>query len=56
MKKDLAAYNTRLFAEKVMPQLRDVFAEWEDRWWPTPIERGARAALPSFQAPALAAE
>jgi len=36
MNKDLAQYNTRLFAEKVMPQLADVFAEWEDRWWPQP--------------------
>jgi alkanesulfonate monooxygenase SsuD/methylene tetrahydromethanopterin reductase-like flavin-dependent oxidoreductase (luciferase family) len=56
MSKDLAKYNTRLFAEKVMPQLRDTFAEWEDRWWPQPLERGLRAALPPFQAPALAAE
>ena len=35
MKKDLALYNTRLFAEQVAPQLRDLFAgQWEDRWWP----------------------
>src|SRR4029077_4109592 len=34
MSKDLAKYNTGLFAEKVLPQLRDVFLEWEDRWWP----------------------
>ncbi|HZU91740.1 MAG TPA: hypothetical protein VE993_20985, partial [Stellaceae bacterium] len=56
MNKDLAQYNTRLFAEKVMPQLQDVFAEWEDRWWPQPLPRGARASLPPFAAPALAAE
>jgi alkanesulfonate monooxygenase SsuD/methylene tetrahydromethanopterin reductase-like flavin-dependent oxidoreductase (luciferase family) len=56
MKKDLATYNTRLFAEKVMPQLQDVFAEWEDRWWPQPMPHGARASLPPFAAPALAAE
>src|SRR5438552_1748631 len=37
MNKDLAKYNTRLFAEQVMPQLKDVFAEWEDRWWPRPM-------------------
>ena len=37
MNKDLAKYNTRLFAEKVMPQLKDVFSEWEDRWWPQPM-------------------
>jgi hypothetical protein len=28
MGKDLAMYNTKLFAEKVMPQLTGVFSEW----------------------------
>jgi alkanesulfonate monooxygenase SsuD/methylene tetrahydromethanopterin reductase-like flavin-dependent oxidoreductase (luciferase family) len=56
MKKDLAQYNTRLFAERVMPQLGDVFAEWEDRWWPQPIDRAARAPLSPFQPAAIAAE
>jgi alkanesulfonate monooxygenase SsuD/methylene tetrahydromethanopterin reductase-like flavin-dependent oxidoreductase (luciferase family) len=56
MGKDLAKYNTQLFAEKVAPQLRDVFSEWEDRWWPRPMERSARAALTPFQPAALAAE
>jgi len=56
MGKDLAKYNTKLFAEKVMPQLTDVFAEWEDRWWPQPMARDARAALTPFQPSALAAE
>ncbi|MSO77476.1 MAG: LLM class flavin-dependent oxidoreductase [Alphaproteobacteria bacterium] len=38
MSKQLALYNTRLFAEKVMPQLRDLFDDrWEDRWWPKPM-------------------
>src|SRR5207302_1964690 len=39
MQKDLAQYNTRLFAEKVMPQLTGVFGEWEDRWWPKPMAK-----------------
>ena len=56
MGKDLAKYNTKLFAEKVMPQLTDVFAEWEDRWWPQPMRREARAPLTPFQSSALAAE
>jgi alkanesulfonate monooxygenase SsuD/methylene tetrahydromethanopterin reductase-like flavin-dependent oxidoreductase (luciferase family) len=55
MGKDLAQYNTRLFAEKVMPQLRGVFGEWEDRWWPQPMAPGERAQLPAVE-PALAAE
>jgi alkanesulfonate monooxygenase SsuD/methylene tetrahydromethanopterin reductase-like flavin-dependent oxidoreductase (luciferase family) len=56
MGKDLAAYNTRLFAEKVMPQLADVFSEWEDRWWPQPMARDARAQLMPYRQPAMAAE
>jgi alkanesulfonate monooxygenase SsuD/methylene tetrahydromethanopterin reductase-like flavin-dependent oxidoreductase (luciferase family) len=56
MGKDLAAYNTRLFAEKVMPQLTDVFSEWEDHWWPQPMARDARAPLTPFRQPAMAAE
>jgi alkanesulfonate monooxygenase SsuD/methylene tetrahydromethanopterin reductase-like flavin-dependent oxidoreductase (luciferase family) len=56
MGKDLAKYNTQLFAEKVMPQLTDVFAEWEDRWWPQPMNRESRASLTPFQPTAMAAE
>jgi alkanesulfonate monooxygenase SsuD/methylene tetrahydromethanopterin reductase-like flavin-dependent oxidoreductase (luciferase family) len=56
MQKDLAKYNTRLFAERIMPQLQDVFAEWEDRWWPQPMDRSARAPLSGFQPAAIAAE
>ncbi len=56
MNKDLAQYNTRIFSERVMPQLADVFAEWEDRWWPQPLPSGARAPLSRFQPAAIAAE
>jgi alkanesulfonate monooxygenase SsuD/methylene tetrahydromethanopterin reductase-like flavin-dependent oxidoreductase (luciferase family) len=56
MGKDLAKYNTRLFAEKVMPQLTDIFSEWEDRWWPRPMNREARAPLTPFRQAAMAAE
>jgi hypothetical protein len=56
MGKDLAKYNTRLFAEKVMPQLTDLFSEWEDRWWPQPMNREARASLTPFRQAAMAAE
>jgi alkanesulfonate monooxygenase SsuD/methylene tetrahydromethanopterin reductase-like flavin-dependent oxidoreductase (luciferase family) len=56
MIKDLSNYNTQLFAEKVMPQLKDVFSEWEDRWWPQPMARAERAAPASFQPAAFAAE
>ncbi len=56
MGKDLAAYNTKLFAEKVMPQLTDVFSEWEDRWWPQPMTQDASAVLTPFREAAIAAE
>ena len=55
MGKDLTMYNTELFAEKVMPQLRGLFGEWEDRWWPKPMAAAERAAPAAF-APKLAAE
>jgi alkanesulfonate monooxygenase SsuD/methylene tetrahydromethanopterin reductase-like flavin-dependent oxidoreductase (luciferase family) len=53
MSKELANYNTRLFAERVMPQLQPKFAEWEDRWWPQPLAAKDRAdvRLPSSPAP-----
>ena len=56
MGKDLAKYNTKLFAERVMPQVADTFSEWEDRWWPQPMNREARAPLTPFQPTAMAAE
>ncbi len=55
MGKDLAKYNTRMFAEKVMPKLHPLFSEWEDKWWPQPMETGQRAEVPAFL-PKLAAE
>jgi len=56
MGKDLAKYNTKLFGERVMPQVADTFSEWEDRWWPQPMNREARAPLTPFQPTAMAAE
>jgi hypothetical protein len=55
MSKDLTKYNTRLFAEKVMPRLKPLFAEWENKWWPKPMDKSARASLPSFAGSAPAA-
>ena len=44
MDADLSRYNTKLFAEKVMPQLRDLFDDqWEDRWWPQAMAKQQRA-------------
>jgi hypothetical protein len=55
MGKDLAAYNTKLFAERVLPKLRGLFSEWEDKWWPQPMARPERAEIPALQA-SLAAQ
>ncbi|MEQ1889703.1 MAG: LLM class flavin-dependent oxidoreductase [Alphaproteobacteria bacterium] len=47
MSKDLANYNTKLFADKVMPQLKGLFDDkWEDHWWPKPLPSAERA-IPS---------
>ena len=55
MGKDLAKYNTKLFAEKVMPRLKPLFGDWEDHWWPKPIGTAQRAEVPAF-VPGVAAE
>ena len=55
MSKQLAKYNTKLFAGQVMPKMRDLFSDWNDRWWPQPMETAQRAEVPAFM-PSLAAE
>jgi alkanesulfonate monooxygenase SsuD/methylene tetrahydromethanopterin reductase-like flavin-dependent oxidoreductase (luciferase family) len=55
MNKELTKYNTKLFAEAVMPKLKPLFDEWEDRWWPQPMEADQRAEVAAF-VPGLAAE
>ncbi|HKK30603.1 MAG TPA: hypothetical protein VKA18_09460, partial [Alphaproteobacteria bacterium] len=46
MSKQLTQYNTKLFAEKVMPQIQDLFDdEWEDHWWPNPMPDEERAQV-----------
>ena len=55
MGKDLVAYNTKLFADRVLPRLKGLFSEWEDCWWPQPMARPERAQIPAFLS-SLAAE
>ena len=39
MSADLVRYNTELYAAKVMPEVQDLFEdEYEDKWWPTPMD------------------
>jgi alkanesulfonate monooxygenase SsuD/methylene tetrahydromethanopterin reductase-like flavin-dependent oxidoreductase (luciferase family) len=43
MSRELALYNTELFARRVSPQLRGLFDDrWENRWWPRPIAAAER--------------
>ena len=55
MSKHLTMYNTRMYAEHVMPRVSGIFAEWEDRWWPKPMNLSERAELSAF-APRVAAQ
>jgi len=42
MEHDLVRYNTKLYADHVLPQLRDLFDDqYEDRWWPKPLAQRA---------------
>ena len=43
MGRQLALYNTELFAKRVAPQLRGLFDRFEDRWWPQPLPSEATA-------------
>jgi hypothetical protein len=33
-----------------MPRLRDLFIDWEDRWWPQPMAAAARARVAPIEA------
>ncbi len=55
MSKEVSNYNSRLYAEQVIPQLADVWSDWEDHWWPTPMA-GADRATPDRAVMPVAAE
>ena len=40
MPKDLTLLNTELFGREVLPHLRDIWAGYKDRWWPSGAGRG----------------
>src|SRR5207249_3010656 len=37
MSREAVTKNTTLFAREVMPHVRHLFTEWQDRWWINPI-------------------
>ena len=43
MPRDLTMKNTELFATQVKPYLEDMWDEYEDRWWPQPVDLADRA-------------
>jgi alkanesulfonate monooxygenase SsuD/methylene tetrahydromethanopterin reductase-like flavin-dependent oxidoreductase (luciferase family) len=43
--RDRTMRNIGLMAEKVLPNLRDLWSEWEDKWWVRPLVREKRASL-----------
>jgi alkanesulfonate monooxygenase SsuD/methylene tetrahydromethanopterin reductase-like flavin-dependent oxidoreductase (luciferase family) len=44
MSKDLAFYNTEIFAKRVAPQIQGLFeGEWENHWWPRPLPAAERS-------------
>ena len=49
---DLVNHATYLCARDVLPALRPIFTEWEDRWWPKPLPREQRVAAGSANAAA----
>ena len=54
--RDYTEKSMRLFAEKVMPKLRNVFPDWADdnRFWTTPLSRRVTAGALPKQAPTSA--
>jgi alkanesulfonate monooxygenase SsuD/methylene tetrahydromethanopterin reductase-like flavin-dependent oxidoreductase (luciferase family) len=51
MSKEVTKYNTKMFAEKVIPRLRSRFSEWDDNWFPRDAAQPAAAA--SAKTPAV---
>jgi alkanesulfonate monooxygenase SsuD/methylene tetrahydromethanopterin reductase-like flavin-dependent oxidoreductase (luciferase family) len=39
---------TELFARKVMPEVRELFSEWEDDWYPKALSERARPRQPAL--------
>ena len=37
MPRELTMKNTELFAKEVLPYIQDMWSEYEDHWWPTPL-------------------
>lgn len=56
MPNDLCQYSTRLFAEKIIPSMKDQWREYEDHWYPQPMPAADRAVPRPVTAPAPTTE
>ena len=45
MPKELAMKNTTLFANEVMPHVKDIWSEYETRWWPEKLSKAPQEAV-----------
>ena len=45
MPKDLTMKNTEMCATQVLPHIRDMWSEYDDRWWPKPLEKRAEVGV-----------
>ena len=45
MPRDLTMRNTEMFAAEVLPHVKDMWEEYEDHWWPQPLEQRAVAGV-----------
>jgi hypothetical protein len=44
MPPELTKRNTELFAREVMPHMKQMWGDYEDRWWPEPAAQRATPA------------
>jgi hypothetical protein len=44
LSKEQTLRNTELYAREVMPQLRSLWSDWTDHWYPKPLRAAERAS------------
>jgi hypothetical protein len=45
MSDEVTRYNTKIMAERVLPQIRGLFDDqWEDHWWIKPLAKAGVSA------------
>jgi alkanesulfonate monooxygenase SsuD/methylene tetrahydromethanopterin reductase-like flavin-dependent oxidoreductase (luciferase family) len=44
MPRELTMQNTELFAQHVLPELKTMWSDWDDKWWPQPLATAVQPA------------